>query len=100
MTIIFSPPVSNIHKPVEIFIECTDRDYFGRIGMAKCRKGLELGQNINAVAIAAANVLSQSFSNEELELLAAFFTVLGDALITVPAASALCEKAEEKTIGL
>lgn len=46
-----------------------------------------LGRNLNAVAVATANILSANFNDQEIGLLSAFFTVLGDALAMVTAAN-------------
>ncbi|NLZ45393.1 MAG: hypothetical protein GX896_01745 [Clostridiales bacterium] len=45
---------------------------------AKC-----LGQKLNAIAVASANILADNFTAQELEILYAFFTVLSDALTTI-----------------
>lgn len=45
--------------------------------MAKCSIN---GETINALSIAFANVLSKQFSTEELDLLAVWFELVGDAL--------------------
>ena len=56
-----------------------------------CR-GTCTGQNLNATAIAAANVIGNNLSAEEAAVLSAFFTVVGDALATIAATKAACKE--------
>lgn len=55
--------------------------------MDKC--SINAGQNINAAAIAFAGAVSKDLSADEIALLAAFFTVVGDSLATIAAAAAV-----------
>lgn len=48
--------------------------------------GFNTAQNINAIAVAFAGAVSAELSANETALLAAFFTVVGDALGTIAAA--------------
>lgn len=48
--------------------------------------------------VTAANVISRGLSPEEISLLAAVFTQLGDTLATKSAFCALCESSEKQNI--
>lgn len=53
--------------------------------------GLCYGQNLNAAAAAAANILAEKFSADEIAILGAFFTVVGDALSAIATTQSICE---------
>lgn len=53
---------------------------------------------ITALVTAAANVISRGLSPEEISMLAAVFTQLGDTLATKAAFCALCEGSQKQNI--
>lgn len=53
------------------------------------------GKCISAYVTAIANLLSEKFTTEELGVLAAVFTQLGDTLATILAADAIKESCKE-----
>lgn len=53
---------------------------------------------ITALVTAAANIISCGLSPEEISLLAAVFTQLGDTLATKAVFCALCESSEKQNI--
>ncbi len=57
---------------------------------------VNVGQNINAAAVAFAGAVSQGLTSAEIELLAGFFTVVGDSLATISAACEICENRVQK----
>lgn len=48
------------------------------------------GTNISMTVAALANFISQNYTNEQIDLLAAIFTQLGDTLAAIASANALC----------
>jgi hypothetical protein len=55
------------------------------------------GKNLNVLAAVTANVISDNFTNDELDILALFFTILGDSLATIAATnSMLCDNYENE----
>ncbi len=47
------------------------------------------GQKLNLLAVSIANALSEGLSDDEINLLAGLFQVVGDALAVIPAAKDL-----------
>ena len=54
------------------------------------------GKCLSAYVTAIANLLTERFTDDELRVLAAVFTQLGDTLVTILEADALAEKCECK----
>ncbi|MGN0173661.1 MAG: DUF6774 domain-containing protein [Acutalibacteraceae bacterium] len=54
------------------------------------------GKCLSAYVTAIANLLTERFTVDELRVLAAVFTQLGDTLVTILEADALAEKCECK----
>lgn len=57
---------------------------------------VNVGQNINAAAVAFAGAVSQGLTSAEIALLAGFFDVVGDSLATIAAACEACGNTERK----
>lgn len=62
------------------------------------RQSRPSGENITAAVTAAANILSQGMSIDEMNLLAVLFSMLGDAIGVIAAARSIGSDEDDVTV--